>query len=302
MLFRSDFGLGDRQLLTVGLDWLRDRVDSSTAYDETQRDNHAVFAQYQATFGAQSLEASARHDDNEQFGTHTTGSAAWGIAFAQDWRVTIGYGTAFKAPTFNELYFPSFGGFPTSNPNLVPEESKSWEAGVAHRGDRATWRLDGFSTRVDDLIVLDAMFVPQNLDSARLRGAELGVDTTFNDWTVAASASVLDTENRGNGANAGNRLPRRAQHSARIELDRAFGALRLGITGIGEGARFDDVGNTRRLGGYATFDLRAEYAFAPAWTVQVRAANVFDRDYETAAFYNQAGREFFLTLRYAPAN
>ena len=71
--------------------------------------------QYQGKFGAQSLEASVRNDDNQQFGNHTTGSAAWGLGFAEYWRVTAGYGTAFKAPTFNELYFPFFG-----NPNLEP--------------------------------------------------------------------------------------------------------------------------------------------------------------------------------------
>ncbi|HXH00823.1 MAG TPA: TonB-dependent vitamin B12 receptor, partial [Xanthomonadaceae bacterium] len=71
---------------------------------------------------------------------------------------------------------------------------------------------------------------------------------------------------------------------------------------VSEGARFDDVANSRRLGGYSTLDLRAEYAFMPAWTLQARAANVFDRDYETVSFYNQPGREFFVTLRYAPVD
>ena len=77
--------------------------------------------------------------------------------------------------------------------------------------------------------------------------------------------------------------------------------MRLGLTGVAEGARFDDVANTRRLGGYATFDVRAEYSLTAAWTVQARLANVLDRDYETASFYNQPGREWFLTLRWAPA-
>jgi vitamin B12 transporter len=55
-----------------------------------------------------------------------------------------------------------------------------------------------------------------------------------------------------------------------------------------------------RLGGFATTDLRFEYAFDDAWTLQARAANVFDRHYETVAWYNQPGREFGLSLRYAP--
>ena len=73
-------------------------------------------------------------------------------------------------------------------------------------------------------------------------------------------------------------------------------------TGIVEGARFDDLANTIRLGGYATLDVRGEYAFTQDWNLQARVANVFDRDYQTAAFYNQPGRELQLTLRYAPAD
>ena len=50
----------------------------------------------------------------------------------------------------------------------------------------------------------------------------------------------------------------------------------------------------------ATTDLRVEYAFAPAWALQARVSNVFDRDYETVRWYNQPGRGFMVTLRYAP--
>ena len=293
---QGDLALGPQQLLTLGLDWLRDRADSDTPYDETTRGNRAAFAQYQATLGPHALQASVRRDDNDQFGRHTTGAAAWGLDFADQWRVTAGYGTAFKAPTFNELYYPFFG-----NPSLRPESSKSWEAGLRYRGARFNARLDGFHTDVDDLITFDAdIFLPNNIQRARMRGAELGIDGELLQWQVAASASYLDTENR-SGFDAGNELPRRARSSARLELDRTFGALGVGLTGVAEGARFDDVANSRRLPGHATFDLRAQYLLASAWTLQARVANVLDRDYETVAFFNQPGREWFVTLRYAPA-
>ena len=293
---QGDFGFGGQQLLSAGIDWLRDRVAGSTTYDESERGNRAAFAQYQGRFGAQSLQASVRRDDNEQFGGHTTGSAAWGVEFADRWRLSAGYGTAFKAPTFNELYYPFFG-----NPNLRPEQSESAELGLAWRGRHLDVRLDAFQTEVEDLITFDAAInLPNNIDRARMRGAELGLDTGFAQWQVAASISYLDTESL-TGFNAGMELPRRAGHSARLELDRAFGDFRLGITGIAEGSRFDDVANTRRLPGYATVDLRAEYALTDAFTLQGRLANVLDRDYETTSFYNEPGREWFVTLRWVPA-
>ena len=57
-----------------------------------------------------------------------------------------------------------------------------------------------------------------------------------------------------------------------------------------------------RLGGYATLDLRMEVELNAAWTLQARATNVFDRRYETIAWYNQPGRGWGLALRYRPAD
>ena len=122
---------------------------------DDERDNQAAFAQYQGKFGAQTLQASVRRDDNEQFGGNTTGSAAWGLRFAENWRVTAGYGTAFKAPTFNELYFPFFG-----NPNLRPENRELGARPGADAVTAGTGRLDAFETRVDDLIAYDAAHHP----------------------------------------------------------------------------------------------------------------------------------------------
>ena len=299
---QADIALADAQLLTLGADWLRDRIDSDNDFDEKRRTNRAVFVQYQGrletgTYGSHDLQLALRNDDNQQFGGKTTGTAAWGLSFADAWRVTASYGTAFKAPTFNELYYPFFG-----NPALRPESSKTFEAGIAWRGERTSVRLDAFSTDVDDLIAYDAsIFLPNNIQHARLRGAELRVDSTLFGWNVGASASWLDTEDRSNSPNRGNELARRASETARLELDRSFGKFRLGFTGVAEGRRYDDLANTRELGGFATLDVRGEYAFAADWTLQARVANAFDRDYETAAFYRQPGREFFVTLRFSPA-
>jgi len=293
---QADIELADAHLLTVGGDWIRDRIDSTTAYDDTRRGVRALFAQYQGRVGAHDLQLALRHDDNDQFGGETTGTAAWGLSFAERWRVTASYGTAFKAPTFNELYFPFFG-----NPNLRPESSKTFEAGVAWRGERTTAQFNAFQTDVDDLISFDiSIFLPNNIDRARMRGAELRVDSEAFGWQIGGSASWLDPKNLAPGANHGNELARRARETVRVELDRSFGDFSLGFTGVAEGERYDDVANTRRLDGFATLDVRAAYRFGADWTLQARVANLFDERYETAAFYNQPGREWSLLLRFAP--
>ena len=289
---QADIALADAQLLTLGVDWLHDRVDSDTDYDSTRRGNRAAFAQYQGTFGSNDVQLALRRDDNDQFGGETTGTAAWGLNFADGWRITASYGTAFKAPTFNELYYPFF-----SNPALRPESSKTYEVGLAWRGKTTRVRLDAFNTDVKDLIAYNAtLFLPDNIEKARLRGAELRVDSRLFGWDLGASASWLDPQDR----RSGHDLPRRARETARLELDRGFGKFRLGFTGVAEGDRYDDLANVRRMGGFATLDVRGEYAVTADWTLQARVANVFDKSYETAAFYNQPGREYFVTLRFRP--
>ncbi|CAN5637285.1 TonB-dependent vitamin B12 receptor [soil metagenome] len=293
---QADITVADAQLLSLGIDWQRDAIESTTAFAVRRRDNLGGFIEYQGRFGVHDLQASLRNDDNDQFGNHTTGSLGWGWSVTDDLRATASYGTGFKAPTFNDLYFPFFG-----NPDLRPERSKSFNAGLRGTSAGWAWTLDGYQTRVDDLVTFDAaIFLPNNVERARIRGAELTFDGRVAGWTLSTQLSHTDPRNRTPGTNFGNVLARRARNSGRIDVDRAFGNWRLGTTLNAAGARFDNAANTVRLGGHATLDLRLEHAFSPAWTLQARATNVFDRDYETVAWYNQSGREFGLSLRYAP--
>ncbi len=291
--FQNDFSFGASQLLTLGLDYQNDRIDSTTAYTVTSRDNKGLFVQYQGGFRAQDVQLSLRGDDNEQFGAHNTGNVAWGYDLGNRLRLIASYGTAFKAPTFNELYFPGFG-----NPNLKPETSQSIEAGLRGNPAWGSWSLNVYQTTVDDLIGFDAAFAPVNIDAARIRGIEAATAARVAGWDLRGNLTLLDPENRGPGANQGNILPRRAKEALQLDADRAFGKLRLGATVFAEGRRFDDLANARELAAYATVALRAEYALARHWRLQGRVANLFDKDYETAAFYNQPGRSFFVTVRY----
>nr|WP_231118245.1 TonB-dependent vitamin B12 receptor [Lysobacter silvisoli] len=294
---QGDVGLGGG-LLSLGYDWQRDEIESSTRYAENRRINRGLFGQYQRDFGAHSLQASLRRDDDGQFGGQTTGSALWGWNFSEQLRLTASYGTAFKAPTFNELYFPGFG-----NAALKPEESRSFELGL--RGEHAWggWSLNAYESRVDELIAFDASIgLPGNIDRARIRGAEAAVDTTLAGWDLRASATWLDPRNDSRGSSRDKILPRRARESARFDADRRYGRFSLGSSVYVAGSRYDDLANTRRLDGYAATDLRVGWRFDDTWSLQLAANNVFNQRFETAAYYNQPGRNYLLTLRYRPAN
>ena len=294
--WQNDIALSTGQRLTLGADWLDDRVSGTTAYDRDSRDNTAGFAQYQGRFGDHDVALSARRDDNQQYGGHTTGSVAWGWRLAPDLRLLASWGSAFKAPTFNELYFPFFG-----NPSLDPEESDSVELGLAGQQAGIEWSLNAYQTTIDQMIGFDASFSPVNIAKGRIRGAEAIASTQWAGWDLAANVSALDPENRGHDANRGNQLPRRAKLMGRLDVDRSLGRWRLGTSLYGEGKRYDDLANRHRLGGFVTVDLRAAYALARDWSLEGKLANLLDKDYQTARLFNQDGRNAMLTVRYAPS-
>ena len=300
---QADIAIADGQLLSAGGDWQRDEVTSHTGFTVTSRDNTAAFVEYQGKFGAHQLQASVRNDDNEQFGNHSTGSIGWGMGLGNDFKLNATYGTGFKAPTFNDLYYP-FGG----NPHLEPEESKSLNLGIGQYASAWNWTFNVYETRIDSLTGYDSFFNLVQVDEARIRGAELTFATSIAGWDLSTQLSYVDpradarlTAEGTDNPNYGNLLPRRSPRSGRIDIDRSFGAFRFGTTVSGASARYDDAANNLRLGGYGTVDLRVEYAVNADWSLQARATNVFDRDYETIAWYNQPGREYGLSLRYQPA-
>ena len=301
---QADLAAGESHLVTLGFDWLRDEVDSSTPYAVGRKLNRGLFGQWQGEFGAHALQLGLRRDDDGQFGGKTTGSALWGWDLTDALRLTASYGTAYKAPTFNELYFPGYG-----NPGLGPENSRSTELGLRGMHARGGWTLNAFETRVDDLIAYDPTLVdeahpfgqPNNVDRARIRGVEATGHVALAGWTLQGGLTWLDPRDRSGGANHDNLLVRRAPRTARVDADRRFGDFSLGASVYAADRRYDDPANTERLAGYALVDLRFGYAIDADWSVQAGVANAGDRDYETAAFYRQPGRSYSLTLRYRPA-
>ncbi|HMB60699.1 MAG TPA: TonB-dependent vitamin B12 receptor [Xanthomonadales bacterium] len=293
---QNDLTLSDNQMLILGGDYQQDWVSSDLTFVEDSRDNKGVFAQYQGQFDAHRLQMSVREDHNEQFGSKTTGSVAWGYALTERVNLVASWGTAFKAPSFNELYYPFFG-----NPNLDPESSRSFELGLNGRCELGNWSINLYETDVDDLIAFDSMtFAPANIDRSRLQGAELSFNTQLQGWSIQSNLTLQNPRNLSNSANNNNLLARRSQQVLHIDADKQFGVYALGASLHAEDRRFDNLSNTRRLGGFATFDLRGEYNVAKDWRLQARIENLLDKNYETAAFYNQPGRSLFLTLRYQP--
>ncbi|MDD2161601.1 TonB-dependent vitamin B12 receptor [Pseudomonas sp. MIL19] len=298
--WQNDFSLTPEQLLSLGFDYQQDRIDTSDTYAEDSRDNRGYYTQYQGRFGRHGVSVGLRRDDNQQFGEHDTGNLGWSYELSERLTLSAAYGTAFRAPTFNDLYTPNSGST-AGNPDLKPEKSENYELGLQGGAGWGEWRLSVFENQIDDLIVWAGSkpMRPQNVESARIRGLESSVRTQLENWDLAATLTLLDPQDRSQ-ENHGHQLARRAKRTFNIDADRRIGSFGVGATLFAASQRFNDASNTEdsRLPGYALVDLRGEYHIDSEWRLQAKVSNLFDRDYETAQTYEQPGRAFYLTLRY----
>lgn len=244
--------------------------------------------------GAHGWQANVRRDRNSQFGGQTTGSLGYGFELAAGLRATASFGTSFVAPSFNQLYFPGFG-----NPKLLPEEGRQREVGLVWRNGPVTSRVAYFDNRIRGYISSGPL--PTNVPRVKVDGISASVDAELGAWVLAGSIDSLQPINATEGtANFGRILPRRVQDSGRLAVDWRGGGLTLGGSLQAFGERFDNANNSTRLGGYATLDLRAEWALARDWVLVLKLNNALGKTYETVFGYNQPGREGFITLRWAP--
>jgi vitamin B12 transporter len=276
----------------VGVELLR-QTASATAYDPSfsgaevdyRRRALSAWAGLNTTRGPHALQANLRQDDYSDVGGATTGLLAYGIDFAEHWRASLQLSNAFRAPSFNDLYFPFFG-----NPDLQPEKSRSAEARLRYADGAWTAELAAYATRVRNLIAYEASVQrAENIDSARIDGVEATVSWRGERWAVSGNLTGLSTENDATG----ERLVRRAPFTANLSGDYTPGAWALGADLSYVAARDDFDINTfarKSLDPYTLLRLRASWRVASSVQLTARVENLFDAQYRTVDGYNTPGR------------
>ncbi len=296
----------ESQQLSAGVDYYQDKAENSGGYEnpqtgqkEDRRDNRAVFIQNQSYWGDSDVLIGLRQDDNESYGRNTTGNIAWGYNLPRNMRVIASYGTAFRAPTFNDLYYPVRG-----NPNLKPESAKNTELELRGKYSGGHWAVAVFQNDIDDLIAWapsdasdpNSQWLPSNVDSARIRGMEVSVGTTFYDWQLNSALTLLDPRDKATG----NYLVNRPRQRLVINADKSFNDLFVGGTLRAQGASYSDTDNTLHQSGFVTVDLRASYKLAAEWQAGIKVTNVLDMSYATARGYRAEPRGVLATVTWRP--
>ena len=274
-------------------------VSSSTPALTTARSTNAAAASYSLKRGDHLAVASVRDDDSSQYGSKTTGGFGYGYRLTRALRLNASAGTSFRAPTFNELYYPGFG-FSGNK----PEHGKNVEAGIYFNDGVTDISAIAYRNRITDLLVTasvcpvelatHAFGCAYNIDRATLSGLTLGARTHLGRFDLRGSADIQDPRDD----TTAKSLARRARRHASAEVDYTVGALTTGAGVQASGQRFDDAANKLTLGGYALVNLFAAYRFAPGWSAELRVNNAGDKRYELARFYNTAGRQLFAGLRF----
>jgi vitamin B12 transporter len=297
--FTNNFQLSDTQMFALGIDYADDTVSSDFLGTSTpdSRDNTAVFALWNQQLDQLQFNLSVRSDDNEQFDQHTTGNIALGYPLAKNLTGFISYGTAFKAPSFNDLY-SAFGG----NPDLQPEESASTEIGVRGTIDEASWSFNIYQTDIDDLIVYNqTTFTSENIAQAQIRGAELSSSLQLAQWQLQLALSYTDPRNK-SGDDEDKVLQSRPKQTLGIQAQRDFGRFSLGSSLLAQSQRYTSSDNSTSSPGYGLLNAHASYQLSKSMTVQAKLSNLLDKDYILnegfGTTYSTLGRSLFVNLSY----
>lgn len=298
--WQNDLTLNAQNSLILGGDWYEDRVNSNAAFDKDSRWNRAAFIQHRYQADSFSTEIGVRHDDNQQFGRQNTWSGTFTLPLNPDNDVLLSYSEGFRAPTFNDLYYPSY-----SNPDLKPETSKSYELQWRSKlGENSRVEASLYQIDLKDAIIYADGRPPQNVASARINGFEAALKQELFGWQSNLGVAIIDPRDR----DTGHTLARRARRTASWDLDRQFDRLGVGASWQLVSGSYDDLNNTQSLGGYGTLGLRSSWALTREIKLDLKVDNLLDKGYSRANYsyegaqygYREEGRAWMFGVTWTP--
>jgi vitamin B12 transporter len=297
--------------ITAGAEYRNETGEVKGSYKETT-DSWALVIQDQLRlFDRLFLTGGVRYDGNSAFEDKATARVALSYLVKEtDTRLKASWGQGFRAPTFNELFFPAFPPCPAfGNPNLRTEESQSWDGGVEqHLWARrvrlaATYFRNDFTDLIQSTLIdpVNFCFQAQNVGKARTEGVEAEASVAPIDGLVLALAyTYTDSEDRATG----DPLRRIAKNALAVT---ATWEPLPGLTLSGEvqvlSSQFEAPGQPRNPG-YAVVNAAAAYRLPiRRWwhlsniTLHVRATNLFNEDYSEVAGFPALGTHVMAGVR-----
>ncbi len=278
----NTFAINTQHTVLAGVDYTKDKLHSTEDFEKDSRWNQAVFIQHSYKGEVFGTELGLRHDKNQQFGSENTWNAALSLPVGQSNEFVLSYAEGFRAPTFNDLYYPMYG-----NPNLKAEKSKSYELQLRSQlADTVRLETSIYQTKIRDQIQYQANNDLRNVE-ARINGFEASLQHEVFAAQGALNLSLVDSRDR----KTGHQLPRIAKRTLSYDLDKQFGAFGVGGTWRLASKSFNDAKNNQQIAGFGTMDVRGSWQATQDLGVDLRLANIFDKGY-TRAMYSYDGESY----------
>lgn len=302
---------GKVDTVTVGLEYRNEDGTVKGSFSETT-DTWAVFLQNELRlFERFFVTAGVRYDDNSAFGDETTARAAAAYLLrATDTRLKASWGQGFRAPTFNDLFFPAtFPPCPAfGNPDLRPEESESWDAGLEQHFWQRRVRLGATYFRNDFENLIQATlidpenfcFQARNVGHARSEGVEVEASVApIDGFLLTGAYTHTDTEDRTTGQPLRRFAPNRWAFTATWEVLRG---LTLGAELFVVSSQFEGEGRPRNDGytvvnAVTSYRLPWRFGFLPDVTLHLRVNNLLNEDYSEAQGFPALGTHVVAGIR-----
>jgi len=288
----------DAVSLLVGLDMHQDKGNSGSAGFARSLTQKAGFASAAWHTDWLDLNGSVRYDSNTASSNKTTYKAGLAVHPLGGVKITANYGTGFKAPSINDLFFPA-SAFSGGNPNLRPETSRSWDVGLHYQyqgadNNHAAFDAVWFDQRFRDLIVWQGpppsfFFSPVNIGRAHTRGLELSGSVHVGFAYLQGMYTFLNA--RDSDTNA--LLPRRARDKGSVTAGIQLVGVNAEISWMAVGPRFSSTGNRKPMKGYRKTDVRVSYAINKQWKLTGRVDNLNNKTYEEVSGYGVLGRAWY---------
>ncbi|QUJ67616.1 TonB-dependent receptor [Photobacterium sp. GJ3] len=297
--WKNTFLVQTQTWLGAGLEYTDEQVKDSilwdslnqvfSSYEKGDRDNKAAYLTFNHEGRQAQLEASTRIDDNEQYGGEFTWQFGAGWRFSDAFRLTGNAGTGFRAPNFNQLYWPGY-----ANPTLEPEESETYEVALDGSVSDVYWRLAAFRNDIENRISCQTNGC-QN-DDALIKGVELVAAFETGAFDHNVSLEYLDPKDK----NLNQPLSRIAKRNAKWNVVYHTTNWQASLNYLYQGERQENLygGGVYRMGGYSLFDFAASYYLTEQLTLSGRVANLLDKDYELVKDYSTQERSYFASVTY----
>jgi vitamin B12 transporter len=320
--WQNNFTLNKNNILTFGIESENELANSSYYYSSHVTTSSPLPNTFESVFPEKSARTTgvyledqlnidksffasigARYDHHEKFGSVLTFRIAPAYVFwSTRTKIKATYGTGFKAPSLFYLYDPAYG-----NPNLSPEKSKGWDAGIEQYlfGYRVTAGLTYFQNTFTDRFGFDNNFKTINVNKSKTKGFEFYINTKLSNALILnANYTITESEDLSPGS-ADENLPllRRPKHKAVISIDYNFTeSFNVAVDAIFVGKREDKDFSTYpatriTIDSYTLLNASATYKVTGFLQIYGRLINILDSNYEEVYGYGTAKRSGYVGVK-----